>query len=47
MRRFTEILFVVVLIVIAYETFKPQAPFPPAHASQVSAPIVSLLQLAH
>lgn len=28
MRRFFEILFVIAIVIVAYETFKPQAPFP-------------------
>lgn len=37
MRRFTLILFIIALVIVAYETFKPQAPFPvPSPTSAVT-----------
>lgn len=36
MRRLTMILFVIALIIVAFETFKPQPPFPSSNTSYVS-----------
>jgi hypothetical protein len=40
MRRFTLILFVIALIIVAYETFKPQAPFPTPSPTSFAAQTV-------
>lgn len=45
MKRLTMIVFVIILVIAAYEVFQPQAPFPSTDSSFVTAAASQFLGL--
>lgn len=43
MRRLTMIVFVIALIIVAFETFKPQPSFPSSNTSYVTGAVQSVV----
>lgn len=43
MRRLTMIVFVIALIIVAFETFRPQPPFPSGNTSYVTGALQGMV----